>query len=114
MHYYLPESFKKIEVASKSETTSAIKRTPGGNISNDPDPNPSKKGKRKSEDGNGNLVSNSAQDEEFKVRARETWKDTFSKQFALDRPFWGKASKVKICARWHINGDCFDNCTRTS
>ena len=109
-HMVLPMSFKKIEVESKSDSSS--KRTlAGGNISNDPDPNP-KKGKRKSEDGNGNLVSNSAQDEEFKVRTGETWKDTFSKQFPLDRPFWDEASKVKICARWHIKGDCFDNCAR--
>ena len=111
-HIILPASFRKIEVAPKSEITSAIKRTPGGNISKDPDPNPSKKGKRRSEDGNCYLVSNSAQDEEFKVRAGESWKDTFSKQFPLDRPFWDEASKVKICARWHIKGDCFDNCAR--
>ena len=111
-HMVLPMSFKKIEVEPKSDTSNLSKRTlAGGNISNDPDTNP-KKGKRKSENGNGNLVSNSAQDEEFKVRAGETWKDTFSKQFPLDRPFWDEASKVKICARWHIKGDCFDNCAR--
>jgi hypothetical protein len=104
-HMVLPMSFKKIEVEPKSDTSNLSKRTlAGGNISNDPDPNP-KKGKRKSEDGNGNLVSNSAQDEEFKVRTGETWKDTFSKQFPLDRP-------LPLMARWHIKGDCFDNCAR--
>ena len=98
-HIVLPMSFKKIEVEPKFDTSNLSKRTPAGrNISNDPDPNP-KKGKRKSEDGNDNLVSNSAQDEDFKVRAGKTWKDTFSKQLSLNRPFWDKASKVKICAR---------------
>jgi hypothetical protein len=115
-HIILPASFKKIEVASKSEITGAIKSTPGGggNIVSDPNLNQPKKGKRKSEDGNGNLVRNSAQDEDFKVKAGETWKDTFSKQLPYDRPFWDEASKVKICARWHIKGDCYDNCARSA
>jgi hypothetical protein len=89
-HIVLPMSSKKIEVTPKSDTSNVSKRTPGGNISNNPDPNPSKRGRRKSEDGNGILVSNSAQDEDFKVRAGETCKDTFSKQLPLDRPFWMK------------------------
>ena len=72
-HIILPVSFRKIEVAPKSEITSAIKSTPGGNISSHLNPNQSKRGKRKSEDGNGNLVSNSAQDEDFKVKTGETF-----------------------------------------
>jgi hypothetical protein len=72
-HIILPASFRKIEVAPKSEITSAIKSTPGGNIGSDLNPNQSKRGKRKSEDRNGNLVSNSAQDEDFKVKTGETF-----------------------------------------
>jgi hypothetical protein len=83
-HIILPPSFKKIEVASKSEITGTIKSTPGGNIVSDPNLNQPKKGKRKSEDGNGNLVSNSAQDEDFKVKTGETWKESFSKQLPYD------------------------------
>ena len=112
-HIVLPaRSFRKIEVAPKSEITSAIKTTPGGNIASDLNPNQSKRGKHKSEDGNGNLVSNSAQDEDFKVKIGETWKDTFSKQLPLDRPFWDEVSKVKFCARWVIKDDCYDNCAQ--
>ena len=111
-HIVLPVSFRKIEVAPKSEITSAIKTTPGGNIASDLNPNQSKRGKRKSEDRNGNLVSNSAQDEDFKVKTGETWKDTFSKQLPFDRPFWDEVSKVKFCARWMIKGDCYDNCAQ--
>jgi len=59
-------------------------------------------------------MSNSAQDEDFKVKAGETWKDTFSKQLPFDRHFWGEASKVKICARWMIKGDCYDNCAQNA
>jgi len=105
-HIILPASFKKIEVAS----TSAIKSFPGGNIVSDPNLNQPKKGKRKSEDGNRNLLRNLAQDEDFKVKTGETWKDTFSKQLPYDRLFWDEESKVKICERWMIKGDCFDNC----
>ena len=105
-HIVLPASFRKIEVAPKS--------TPGGNIGSNLNPNQSKRGKRKSEDRKGNLVSNSAQDKDVKVKMGETWKDTFSKQLPFDRPFWDKASKVKMCARWMIKGDCFDNCTQNA
>ncbi len=113
-HIVLPASFRKIEITPKSEITNIIKSTPGGNIGSDFNPNQSKREKCKSEDGNGNLVSNSAQDEDFKVKAGETWKDTFSKQLPFDRHFWGEASKVKICARWMIKGDCYDNCAQNA
>ncbi len=113
-HIILQASFKKIKVTPKSEITSAIKSTPGGNIGSDLNLNQPKKGMRKSEDGSGNLVSNSAQVEDFKVKTGETWKDTSSKQLPFDRPFWDEASKVKICARWMIKGDCFDNCARSA
>ncbi len=59
-------------------------------------------------------MRNTAQDEDFKVKTGETWKDTFSKQLPYDRPFWDEESKVKICARWMIKGDCFDNCARSA
>jgi hypothetical protein len=32
--------------------------------------------------------------------------------FPQDRPSW--KGKVKMCARWHIKGDCYDNCTRVT
>jgi len=105
-------SFRQIEVAPKSEITSTIKTTPGGNIGSDLNPNQSKRGKCKSEDRNGNLVSNSAQDKDFKVKTGETRKDTLSKQLPFDRPFWDKVSKVKICARWMIKGNCYNNCAK--
>ena len=44
-HIVLPMSSKKIEVTPKSDTSNVSKRTPGGNISNNPDPNPSKRGR---------------------------------------------------------------------
>jgi hypothetical protein len=62
----------------------------------------------KSKNGNRNQVTNSAQDEDFAVADGKTWKETFSKQFLQDRPIW--EGKIKMCARWHIKGDCYNNC----
>ena len=42
----------------------------------------------------------------------ESWKDTFSKQFPHERPIWD--GKIKMCTRWHIKGDCYDNCTQVA
>ena len=109
-HTVLPMCFKKIKVAIKPDTTNVNKTPSGGYKDSKPNLNPSRKN-RKSEDGNSNLVLNSAQDEDFMVKTGETWKDTFSKQLPLDRPFWDETAKVKNCARWMIKGNYYDNCT---
>jgi len=66
--------------------------------------------KRKSEDGKGTGVANPTQPAEFKLTAGENWKENFSGILTQDRPAWN--DKIRMCARWHIKGDCFDNCTR--
>jgi hypothetical protein len=50
------------------------------------------------------------QTNEFKVADRETWKGTFSKMLPQDSPAWNDI--VKMCAHWHIKGDCYDYCSR--
>jgi len=57
-------------------------------------------------------VKNTSQVKEFKLLQGETWKDNFASILPHDRPNWGP--KEKICARFHIKGDCFDNCSRKS
>jgi hypothetical protein len=66
--------------------------------------------KRMIENGNGNLVRNTSQDDNFEVAAGKIWKNTFSKQLLQDPPTWG--DKIKMCTRWHIKGNCYDNCLR--
>mgnify|MGYP006177327177 FL=1 len=66
--------------------------------------------KRKGDNGNGNLVKNLAPDEDLAVKAGESWAETFSKQLPKERPSWD--GKINMCARWHIKGDCFDDCSR--
>jgi hypothetical protein len=77
----LPPSFKKIEITPKPDVKA------GGN-NDDPNPNPTKE-KRRSEDGNGNLVKNTSQPDEFKLLPSETWKDNFALILPHDRPNWG-------------------------
>jgi hypothetical protein len=53
-----------------------------------------------------------AQDKDFALETGKSWKDTFSKQLPQDRPTW--EGKVKMCTRWHIKGNCYDNCARVT
>ena len=59
-------------------------------------------------------VQNTSQLEEFKMKPNENWKDNFAGKLPRERPFWdrNKTGKYdcKMCARFHINGDCFDDC----
>ena len=66
--------------------------------------------KRKSKDGKGTGVTNPTQPAEFKLTAGKNWKEHFLGILTQDWPAWNK--KVQMCARFHIKGDCFDNCTR--
>ena len=70
--------------------------------------------KRKSKDGNGNgnTVKNTLQPDEFKLLPGKTWKENFVSILPHNRPNWG--AKEKMCAQFHIMGDCFDNCSMKS
>jgi hypothetical protein len=103
----LPASFKKIKNPTKTAAVDDNKQAAAGNNEKG---NSSNRRKRKNKNSNGNLVENKTQDKDLVPNEGETWKDTFSKQFLQDRPTWD--GKVKMCARWHIKGDCYDNCAR--
>jgi hypothetical protein len=99
----LPTTFKKIVNANSADNAKQV------NAKDNKGRNGGGKKKRKSENGNGNLVRNMSQDKDFKVSAGKTWITTFSKQFPQDRSTW--IDKMKMCTRWHIKGDCHDNCS---
>jgi hypothetical protein len=103
----LPAAFKKIENPTKTATVNENKQAAAGN---DKKGNGGNRRKRKNKNGNGNLVKNKTQHKDFVPKEGNTWKDTFSKQFPQDRPTWDR--KVKMCARWHIKGNCYNNCAR--
>jgi hypothetical protein len=66
--------------------------------------------KRKSKDGKGNSVKNTTQPDEFKLTASKNWKEHFANILPHNRPAWRE--KVRMCTRWHLKGDCYDNCLR--
>ncbi len=105
----LPASFKKVVNSSK---TAAAKETKHATAGNEGVGSSGNKKKHESKNSNGILVNNSVQDKDFALATGKSWKDTFSKQFPQDRPSW--EGKVKMCARWHIKGNCYDNCARVT
>ncbi len=72
----------------------------------------SKHGEQREQEWNRNQVKNLAQDEDFTVVEGKIPKKTISKQFPCDCPTW--EGKIKLCARWCIRGDCYDNCQRVA
>ncbi len=103
----LPAAFKKIENPTKTAAVNENKQAAAGN---DKKENGGNRRKQKNENGNSNLIKKKTQDKDFAPKESKIWKDTFSKQLPQDRPTWDR--KVKMCARWHIKGDCYDNCAR--
>jgi hypothetical protein len=103
----LTAAFKKIKNPTKTAAANENKQAAAGNNKKG---NGGNKRKHKNKNGNDNLVENKNQDKDFVPKEGKTWKDMFSKQFPQDRPTWD--GKVKMCTRWHIKGNCYDNCAR--
>ena len=57
-------------------------------------------------------VKNSNQHEAFKLRQGENWSKTFKNAHVSDRPGWNGTTTQKMCVRWHILGDCYEDCSR--
>ena len=104
----LPPTFRKVSSSAKKETTAA----PSSNVTaTDPEQPDQQQKKRKKDEKDKDKVKNTQQDDDFKPKANESWDDTFKSKHPKDRPDW--TDKVKMCARWHIKGDCFKtNCPR--
>jgi hypothetical protein len=64
--------------------------------------------RRKKNQESGNVVKNTEQLKEFKMANRESWDKIFWPQCPKECPNFSK--DCKMCARWHIKGDCFDTC----
>ena len=101
----LPASFKKVVIPTKPAAIDEFKQAA---TENKGEGNGGNKKKQTNKNSNGNLVKNSAQDKDFTMVAGELWKDTFSKRFPHKSQIWD--GKIKMCTRWHIKGDCYDNC----
>ena len=58
------------------------------------------------------IIKNSNQHEAFKMRDNESWKKTFKSAHVSSRPTWDGEKSKKMCIRWHILGECFEQCDR--
>ena len=99
----LPSTFKKIEKQSADDAAKA----PAAAAAAEGNGN-----RKKRKENNSKPVPNPWQDKDFIPKDGESWKDTFSQQLPKDRPAWD--DKIKMCARWHIKGDCYENCSRAA
>eukprot|EP00957_Ditylum_brightwellii_P039393 2979504-Ditylum_brightwellii.AAC.2 len=57
-------------------------------------------------------VVNNKQYKEFKMKEGETRKEKFCGKCSKERPAWD--DKNRMCACFHINGDCFEECQNAS
>jgi hypothetical protein len=105
----LPVTFKKIQgnpCKVNDEDTAISGGGKGG-------PEQDKRGKKRvidQETAGSSAVRNDHQLKEFEMMVGETWDKNFRSQCPKSRPDWN--NHVKMCARWHIKGDCFDTCLR--
>jgi hypothetical protein len=65
---------------------------------------------KKGKDGNEDMMKNTLQPDKFKLIARESLKDNFATILPQDQPAW--TDRIKVCARWHIKGNCYSNCSK--
>jgi hypothetical protein len=110
----LPATFKKIQgnpCKVNHEDTASIgggKGKPGGKGG----PECDKRGKKRGIDQEltGSIVKNNQQCNDFKLAVGKMWED-FRAKCPKSRMDWNNL--VKMCARRHIKGSCFDNYPRT-
>jgi hypothetical protein len=108
-HMNLPPSFVKVSgPAATSSASIENKQADGKNKGGSEDGKGRKK--QKSDDGNCNLVKNTTQPVKFKLTTGESWKDNFATILPHNRPAW--MDKIRMCTRWHLKGDCYNNCAR--
>ncbi len=107
----LPPSFKVVHAGTNAFAADDAKQAVAAGVNAGEAGEGKGRGKkRKSENRNGSLVKNPVPDEDLAVKPGESWAETFSKNLPKDRPSWD--GKINMCARWHIKGDCFDDCSR--
>jgi hypothetical protein len=98
----LPATFKKIK-SNPSKVNQEDTVSSGGGKGG---PEQDKHGKKRAIDQEltGSSVRNDNQLSKFKMRGGETWDKNFRSQCPKKHPDWN--SDRKMCARWHIKGDC--------
>ncbi len=58
------------------------------------------------------IVKNEHQHEFIKMKQNKSWKRNFKSAYVDSRPSCDGEKTKKMCVKWHIHGECFDNCDR--
>jgi hypothetical protein len=58
------------------------------------------------------IVKNEHQHEFIKMKQNKSWKRNFKSAYIDSRPCCDGKKTKKMCIKWHIHGECFDNCDR--
>jgi hypothetical protein len=103
----LPTMFKKIQGTS---TMPRYNKNSIGNKKKREGKDDKGRKKQKSNNGNGNMVKNTSPQDKFNLVAGELWKENFAMILPPVCPAW--TEKIKMCTRWHIKGNCYNNCSR--
>jgi hypothetical protein len=46
------------------------------------------------------------------MKQKESWKRNFKSAYIDSWPSWDDEKTKKMCIKWHIHGECYDNCDR--
>jgi hypothetical protein len=107
----LPPSFKVVHAGTNAVAADNTKQAATAEANTGEAGEGKGRGKKcKSENGNGSLVKNTAPDKDLAMKPGKLWAETFSKKLPRDWLSWD--GKINMCARWHIKGNCFDDCSR--
>jgi hypothetical protein len=98
-------SFKRIN------SKAAINKHSGNDLAKE-DNKKKQKSNKKEKQRKSVIIKNKHQHESFKMKQNESWKRNFKSACIDSRPSWDSKKTEKMCIKWHIHWECFDNCNR--
>ncbi len=101
----LPPSFQRIN------SEAAISKHSGNDLTKEDNKKKQKSDKKEMQE-KLVIVKNKHQHKSFKMKQKESWKRNFKSAYIDSRSSWGGKKTKKMCIKWHIHGECFDNCNR--
>jgi hypothetical protein len=101
----LPPSFKRIN------SKAAINKRSSNDLAKE-DSKKEQKSDKKEKQEKLVIVKNKHQHKSFKMNQNKSWKRFFKSAYIDSRPSWDGKKTKKMCIKWHIHGECFENCNR--
>ncbi len=101
----LPPSFQRIN------SKAAINKRSGNDLAKE-DSKKKQKSYKKEKQEKLVVVKSEHQHKSFKMKQNKSWKRNFKSAYIDIRPGWDSKKTKKICIKWHIQRECYDNCDR--